>query len=267
MTDYFSDRYDYRPSPAKITVREEAPPSLRFAIPSIAEDAGMQPSTMRQVICQILLVKPDSNNWSEYPNIWYEVCWLMEDAMWYKVYDIAEALYATLEEYQHLSSQPAEKFEHRLNDFLVENGIGWELCNGKITHRGSEVFTKSTHGSVEVLVESDLQRSANEMREALRDISRRPDPDITGAIQHAMAALEATAREITGKPNATLGQIVPHLGLPSPLDKAVQKLWGYASDRARHVREHQNVEHNEAEFIVTVAGSLCAFLSSTSPDD
>ena len=33
----------------------------------------MSPSPMRDLICQVLLVKPDTNNWSEYPNIWNEV--------------------------------------------------------------------------------------------------------------------------------------------------------------------------------------------------
>ena len=31
---------------------------------------------------------------------------------------------------------------------------------------------------------------------ALRDISRRPEPDVTGAIQHVCAAMQATARDL-----------------------------------------------------------------------
>ena len=93
------------------------------------------------------------------------------------------------------------------------------------------------------------------------DISRRPEPDITGAVQHAMAALEATAREVAGQPNPTLGKLVPELDLPAPLDRAVHKLWGYASEHGRHIREGQTVEHAEAELIVTVSGTLCAFLT------
>ena len=98
------------------------------------------------------------------------------------------------------------------------------------------------------------------MREALRDISRRPQPDVTGAIQHAMAALEATAREVTGQRNLTLGQLISMLDLTAPLDQAVHKLWGYASEYGRHIREQQDVDLADAELIVTIAGSLCAFL-------
>ena len=260
MAERFSDRQGYRPSVAEITVREDAPPELRGAIPLIAEAAGMTPSAMRQAICKVLLVRPDPNNWSEYPNISDEVSLLMDEARWNKVYDIAEALYAKLAANGEWDARPADEFEHRLNDFLVENGIGWELRNGQIIHRGSEAFARSTREVPDRLDRSNLRRAANEMREALGDISRRPEPDITGAVQHAMAALEATAREVTDQPNPTLGKLIPLLELPAPLDQAVHKLWGYASDRGRHIREQQVVDLAEAELIVSVAGSLCAFL-------
>ena len=263
MTESFSGRQGYRPLPAQITVREDAPDELRGAIPLIAKAAGMKPPVMRQVICEVLLVRADPYNWSDYPNIWDEVGRLMDEAQWYKVYDIAEALYAKLAVNSEWASQAADEFERRLNDFFVESGIGWELREGQIIHRGSEVFARITHEVPERLDESGFERAANEMREALRDISRRPEPDITGAIQHAMAALEAIAREVTGQPNPTLGKLVPMLGLDAPLDQAVQKLWGYASDRGRHIRESQVLGKAEAELIVGVAGSLCAFLAQS----
>ena len=268
MTERFSDRQGYRPTAAEITVREDAPSGLRGAIPLIAEGVGMTPKAMRRVICGVLLEPPDRGNWSDYPNIWEEVVQLMEDARWYKVYDIAEALYAALiPDHDTIifrgrdkAHQSADEFERRLNEFFVEDGIGWELRDGRITYRGSETFARSTHEVPDRLEESGFQRAANEMRHALRNIDWRP-ADITGAVQHAMAALEATAREVTGQPNPTLGKLASELGLPAPLDQAVHKLWGYASDRGRHIREGQAVDHAEAELIVSVAGALCAFLA------
>lgn len=261
MTERFSDRQGYRPTAAQITIREDAPSNLRFAIPSIAKAAGMTPTAMRQAICDVLLESPDPNNWSDYPNVWDEVVSLTQEAPWHKVYDIAEALYEELATGRRGDSGLADEFERRLNDFFVENGIGWELCDGQIVHRGSEAFARSIHDVPDCLEETGFQRAANEIHESLGDISRRPEPDITGAIQHAMAALEATAREVTGQSNPTLGKLVPMLKLPSPLDNAVRKLWGYASDRCRHIRERESVDRSEAELIVAIAGSLCAFLA------
>ena len=220
---------------------------------------------MRQVVCEVLLERPDSENWSD-PIIQREVDCLLNEADWHEFYDIAEALYEVAKESSWHNSAAAKKFERRLNDFFVENGIGWELCNGKITYRGSEAFEKSTHEVPDRLDESGFQSAAKEMREALKDISRRPDPDITGAIQHAMAALEVAAREVTSQPKPTLGKLVSALGLPEPLDQAVSKIWGYASEHGRHILEQQQTPSPaEAELIVSVAGALCAFIAQRRP--
>ncbi len=253
----FSTRQGYKREDKQVTVREDAPEELRNAILMLAKKLEMSPHDMRDVICEVLLVAPDPDNWSPYPNVWFEVQNLMSDADWYRVYDIAEAFYK-----RFVSDNPeaSVEFERRLNEFFHEKGIGWNLRNGQILFRGSETFVNSTHKAPQTLEKVGFQRAANEMREALKDISRRPNADITGAIQHAMAALESTAREVTGDRNSTLGKLAKH-ALPSPLDKAIEKLWGYASDHGRHIREDHTVDITEAELIVAIAGSLCEFFA------
>jgi hypothetical protein len=256
MSRRFSDRQGYAPEDAEITVREDAPDDLRFALPQIAMSTGMTPKALREVVCQALFVAPDENNWSA-PNVKQEVQDLLGACPWFKVYDVAEALYERLLSY----SASADDFRDRLNRFFREKGIGWELTDTDgIIFRGSETFRAATIEAAKILQESGRSVAANEIHEALMDISRRPEPDRTGAIQHAMAALECTARDVTGKPNATLGALLPKLDLPKPLDSAVDKLWGFASDRARHLREGQNVGDLEAELVVSVACAVSAFL-------
>ena len=262
--DGFSDRHGYRETDAEITVREDAPPSLREAILAIADRVGMSPSGMRRILCQELLARPDPNNWSEYPNISYEVNNLICRCRWYKVYDIAEALY---DDFASSDKDRSRQFEDQLNQYFREYGIGWEMQDGRVLIRGSANFSHATKEAVDSLTLTGRDVAASEVREALRDISRRPEPDVTGAIQHVIAALESTARDVIGKPNLTLGQIVRHLELPAPLNTAVVKLWGYASDRARHVREGQTVATSEAELIVSVACALCTFLSKRADID
>ena len=258
MAERFSDRHGYRGTEQEISVREDAPEDLRFAIPLIAQDVGMSPTAMRKAICAAVLVRPDPSNWSEYPNVWEEVNGLIEDCPWFKVYDIAEALHAALE--MHFPEH-AEAFQDRLNQYFREKGIGWQMTDGKIVYRGSEAFAEATREAAQVLAQAGRSAAANEIHEALADISRRPSPDVTGAIQHAIAALECTARDVTGEPNLTLGKLVPRLGLAPPLDTALEKLWGYASDRARHIREGQAVATEEAELVVSVACAVCTFLT------
>jgi hypothetical protein len=261
MSERFSDRHGYRGTEQEIAVREDAPEGLRFAIPLLAQDAGMSPTAMRRVICAVLLVRPDPSNWSDYPNVWDEVNGLVADCPWFKVYDIAEAMHAALAPYDW---QRAEAFQDRLNQFFRENGIGWQMADGRIVYRGSEAFTETTREAAAVLRQTGRSAAANEIHEALADISRRPTPDVTGAIQHSIAALECAARDVTGQPSLTLGRLVPRLALTPPLDTAVEKLWGYASDRARHIREGQAVTSEEAELVVSVACAVCTFLSKRS---
>ena len=261
----FSGRYNYRPRPKNI-VREEAPESLRHAIFEIADRASLAKVYVRDVIAEVLLEQriPTIFDEGDFDKALKDILMNVE---WYRVYDIIEALYAEIAgNFRGRRKLNAKKFKNLLNKFFVENGIGWELRDGRIIYRSSEAFEKSTHEVPDRLDESGFQSAATEMREALKDISRRPNPDTTGAIQHAMAALEATAREVTGQPKPTLGQLVPALDLPSPLNQAVSKLWGYASEHGRHIREQQQTPSPaEAELIVSVAGALCAFIAQRHP--
>lgn len=104
-----------------------------------------------------------------------------------------------------------------------------------------------------------------ELREALRDLSRRPTPDVTGAIQHAMAGLECFARTMTSEESPTLGELLKRHRdlLPPPLPDAVSKLWGFASERGRHLREQREPSDAEAELVVHVAAAIVAYLART----
>ncbi len=114
------------------------------------------------------------------------------------------------------------------------------------------------------MAESGRNTARNELHEAVSDISRRPNPDITGAIQHAMASLECVAREACGDPKATLGEILNRYKelIPAPLDQAITKAWGFASERARHIREGREPSYDEAELIVGICASVSTYLSS-----
>jgi len=259
----FSERHGYKGPEPEVTIREDAPENLRYAVAQIAVDCGMTPGSIRNIVCGILFVAPDQNNWSQYPNIWDEVQYLLRNCDWFKVYDVAEALYRHLQKH----SPKAERYRSELNRFFRESGIGWQLTEDGVTFRGGDTFAATTAEAGQILEASGRARAASEIHEAIRDISRRPTPDLTGAMQHAMAALECTARDVLGDPNATLGSLLPRMSLPKPLDAAVEKLWGFASDRARHVREGDNVDDTQAELVVSVACAVCAFLAKRSPEE
>ena len=58
----------------------------------------------------------------------------------------------------------------------------------------------------------------------------------------------------------TLGQIIPELKLPKPLDSALEKLWGYTSEQGRHLREGRTPQFAEAELVITLASAVTVYL-------
>lgn len=253
----FSDRLGYKPPDAEITIREDAPDFVRDGVLMLGYACGLGPSSMRDAICEVLLKRPDPNNWSP-GNIESEVHHLIDLAPWYKIYDIAERLYRAVADGEFSGARQPE-FERRLNQLFHEHGVGWQMNQGVIVARGSEPFELATRDAAQTMREAGTPVAANELHEALCDISRRPSADVTGAIQHSMAALECVAREVDGSTD-TLGKIIGRLSFPPPLDGALHKLWGFASEQGRHIQEGRQPKFEEAELVVTVASAVSVYL-------
>ena len=272
MENSFSKRFGYRGPKPEITIREAAPEELRMAVIQIACDLGLKPSQIRETVCKVVLKAPNRDNWSEYPSVWNEVKELIEEAPWFKVYDVSEELVKTLGPQvsrQYYGTELQRKFEIQLNEVFSELGIGWQMVDGKIQTRGTETFEASILKARSLLVESGRTTAEAELREAIGDLSRRPEPDLTGAIQHSMAALECVARDICKKPKLTLGDLLKkegqNLGIPKPLDDAVEKAWGYASEMGRHIREGRMPDRAEAELIVGICATISTYLCQKAP--
>jgi hypothetical protein len=253
----FSERFGFRAPDAEITIREDAPDVVRDGVLMLGYACGLGPNGIRDAACEVLLKRPDANNWSA-GNVENEVSRLIDAAPWFRVYDIAERLYRAVGEGDYTETRGLE-FERRLNLLFHEHGVGWQMKEGVIVARGSEPFELATRDATQIMRDAGTPTAANELHEALRDISRRPSADVTGAIQHAMAALECVAREVDGSTD-TLGKIIGRLSFPPPLDVALHKLWGFASEQGRHIQEGQEPRFEEAELVVTVASSVSIYL-------
>ena len=137
----FSKRNRFGGGPKEITVREDAPQNLRYFVLQTALDLGWRPTALRSILCRVLRVPPDAGNWSEYPNIWGEVQELMYSCDWFKVYDIIEALHVRFTRNdEHNGEQDAVAFTNAVNELFIDEGIGWQLVDGKILTRGTDAF-------------------------------------------------------------------------------------------------------------------------------
>ena len=245
----FSRRNRYAGTAKEITIREDAPEALRVTVLETSREMRWSPLRLRSIISRVLRVRPDPSNWSEYPNVWNEVQDLIHGYEWFRVYDIIEAVYA---KFADGADEDAAKFAEEINAYFVEEGVGWKLVDGKVVTRGPESFESVVTGATAALNDTGRPTAAGHLHEALQDLSRRPKPDLSGAVYHATGALEAVARDLADNPKATLGQIIkrqPNL-LPKPLDTALPHLWGYASNEARHVQEGREPNRKEAELLV-----------------
>jgi hypothetical protein len=263
----FSRRHGYAGQSAEITIREDAPDNLRAFVVRTAGKLGLQPDPFRDIVCEVLEVRPDPSNWSPYPNIADEVERLVRGCEWFLVYDIVEEIWSAFktrdEDAFPAEEEKAPKFREAVNDFFVRKGIGWQLADGRIVTRGAESFEKTVKETNVELIEAGRPTAAKHMHEALQALSRRPDPDLAGAAFHAMGSLECVARDVTGDPKATFGEIVKkHPGLvPRPLDEALSKLWGYASNETRHVVEGREAKRDEVELMIGMAAAAATYLS------
>lgn len=264
----FSRRQGYSGQAVPITMREDAPPQLRWAVVQIAAEEGLDtPSDQRALICRVLRVMPNRGNWSERPNVETEVEDLITNCKWHHVYDIAEAFYTAIAGARDAFRPPrgsATDFETKVNEVLCELGIGWKMERGLILYRGDQPFEHAVSTAHDVLLASNRSTAQAEVAEALRDLSRRPLPDRTGAIQHSMAALECVARDIGGDTSRTLGALLKShrakLAIPAPLDSAVEKAWGYASEVGRHLQEGREPAAEEAELVATLCAAVVTYL-------
>ena len=203
----------------EITIREDAPESLRYFVLDMARQLEYAPSSLRTIICRVLRTRPNTDNWSEYPNIWGEVQELdvrMRLVQGLRHHRGNDASFARND--AKTGQQDAVQFAQAINGFFVEEGIGWQLVNGQIITRGTEAFETMVSEATGALQASERPTAASHLHEALQDLSRRPEPDLAGAVYHAMGSLECLARDVTGDPKATLGEVLkrnPGL-LPKP---------------------------------------------------
>jgi hypothetical protein len=226
---------------------------------------GHSYTSMRELICPVLHKFPNHNNWSEIPNVRDEVRDLLEGCDWFRIYDIAEVAYRSF-----IRGNREREFATRLNALFEDLGIGWQMVDGNIVTRENQDFETAVAHADEHIEAAGMRTSKMELDEARADLSRRPEPDITGTVQQCMAALECVARQFSGDEQATLGPIIQRhaaaLGIPKPSDGGIEKMWGYASEMARHVKEGRVPTREEAEFLLGRSASIITYLLQRNPN-
>jgi len=257
MKKPFPDRFNLR-STSPIVVREDAPEAVRHGVFLLLSETSLKPFQLHRAVYKALRL-PSKNNNKEDHVFLAEVQEAINSCKWYEVY-------ASIEEVHHLlhnrSHAHADEFSSSVNTFLRERGVGLELRDGTLDYRGDTALTEFTEAATQMLIASDRVTALSELQEAITDIRRLPIPEVTGAIQHSMGALECLARDLVQDNKITLGKLVKKYGtlLPTTVASMVDKAYGFASDEARHLREGENVDFAEAELVVGLTATVVTYL-------
>jgi hypothetical protein len=256
MSRWFSEGHGYGAPAAEITIREDAPPDLRYAVAHIARMVGMTPKAIRNILCEVLFVAPDPNNWSDFPNIWEEVLGLLRECEWFKVYDVAEAIWRVLDDYP----DDQLRFQDELNRLFLEKGIGWELKDPVgIVYRGGEAFTVITTEAAEILNHEvqggrlvsfiDRPRSKISRRARRRSVSAATAEAHYGVLPTCIEDKDAFGVNAGGRLVAVCSRAVTRRKRPSSYELLFERLllsdraaWQRGQSHGKHCRQTKNAE-------------------------
>ena len=254
----FSERNNLRTTNIPIVIRNDALDDFKVWLIGLAKRVNISVDTILHIVCQKTF-KGEDGNWGEQYKE-NEAKDKLRDALWYYVYDVAEAFYDSIP-----NSNKKQEYESELNTYFQTNGYGWKFENGQILFRGSEIEEQAFTNAVQSL--STNQTAQSELKLALDDLSKRPTADTTGAVHHAMAAVECLCRDKFNAQSQTLGAIIQRnrSAFVRPIDDILEKLWGFASNHARHVQTGGAASEEDAELVLNLCSSLITYLSKTLP--
>ena len=256
MGELFSKRFNIPIENKEIVIRYEVTDDMRSYVYLIMKNQGIGLKKIREIVCRTIKRAPDQNQYTENDYMDYEIQKYFMSCPWNRIYDIIENFS------RELPKTKLPSFENDINDYFYENGIGWKLENCELLSRGDDAFEYAVQSLGGVLGD-DKQTTKSEIVKAIKCLSIREEPDLTGAVQHSMAALECLSRHITGG-KETLGELIkknPHF-LPPALGEGIRKLYGFASNNGRHLLEGKEPEFGETELIVHLSAALCTYLGN-----
>jgi hypothetical protein len=254
----FSVRQGIEPQPSPAA--DEVPKSVRYFVARYLQNQYARwPHEAGQILADFLH-EPSVVNMFHNPYnaaVWTKMHGFIESFKWWEFYDFVEMVYIRQpEDYKR------DQYVEELNAALADQNVCYRMdYRGHIVYRGSESFETAVRTARSVLNEAGKGTAKDEIHKALEDLNRRP-PDLTGAVHHAMSALECVANDVCGESGKTLGDIIKKNPerFPQPLGDAVSKLYGYASNHGRHISEGGEPNRKEVELIVGIASSVATYL-------
>ena len=158
------------------------------------------------------------------------------------------------------------RFVEEINQVLQEEQSGYCLIGDIVSPISSQV----DRNEVEAALDSPVP-VADLLESALESLSDRKRPNYRNSINNAMCAVESMANSITESKSPSLGKALPKLEkklgykLHGAKRQALLKLYGWASDEARHgLLEESHLTQEDAQFALVVCSAFVNYLKAKS---
>ncbi len=259
MPDSFPQRHGLAGPPPGTLLRDEVPVGFRtFLIDLPHAHVGVEIHEVHKATCNVLRTYAEDNL-----PLYFDYRRHIRKCEWFYIYAIIEDLFTLVYGKDFYAPFPSN-FVEAINKAFVAQNIGWQLNHhGKVVMRGDEAFENTAKAALATLVKDNKPTAAAHIQSALNALSARPKANTSGAVVQSTNALECVLGEITGEPMTLGDYLKKHSGLfHSALKKALEGIWGYASDEgARHGKEGIEPSREDAEFLFAVCAATCTLLT------
>lgn len=208
--------------------------------------------------------------------------WVL-DGEWYVCYDLLEFVYDEMKDLGAFEPEPMsfaysmnygsprqdleKDFQDAVNELLEIEGSGYRFINGEISPITNEVEIGSLEQSLDQ--ENDFAGARKHVEQALKLISKKPDPDYLGTCRESILAAESAAKKVAGSEDGTLSDAIKELqktrGLHPALVDAWKKMFGYSSDEKgmRHAgaEEPVIVDFAFAKYMLVTCSAFVNYLA------
>ena len=231
----FSKRHGFT-KPSDVIIRGNITPEIKNAICTcydLLEDSlVVNYYHLEQYIWCNFLHRRKKNFWinnSEH----HTVCTVLiedETIKWYKKLDLIEE---TLKYLEKNDSRHFHQFAEELNEQFERLKFGYRIIDGSVIEITSEQELKT----ITTALEENSDNIRMHLDNALKSYSQRPNADYRTSIKESISAVEAFNRQITGEKTLNLKKMERSgLKIPSVLEKAFSKLYGYTNDEQTGIR-------------------------------
>lgn len=182
------------------------------------------------------------------------------DAPWYAVYDFIEFTLGLCSSYSYKRVRPL------LSEILQRELSGYTIIDDRIVPITDQ---NEIDEVTEAIDQSPYAGARTHLRQALKHMSDRENPDYRNSVKESVSAVESAARELTGNTKATLGEALSAMERAGEIHGALKAgfsaLYGYTSDAdgIRHGMVGQNeLSVADAKYFLVACAAFVNYLAA-----